>query len=228
MYSPRCFLSVLIFLLCSSSLYAQEPQPGLPPGYAYTPPPRPFLPFYSPALSLQLNAGAFDRNNNAQLRNEGGGSAFGLELGIMPERIISYRVDFMSASTSYDTTVSSSPLGTLDKRMDLTTEAIIFGVRLSYPPEGFLRFHATGGIGYFSNEMTATASRLGIPGEVNDNVSSLGFDAGAGMELNLGNWLFGFDYRRWFTGSANFPTFGVTNADTGGNYIGFGIGWLFF
>lgn len=227
-FFSRCILSAIIFLFFSSSLHAQEPQPE-PPRYVYdyTPVHRPSLPFSSPALSLRLTAGAFDRNNNSELTNEGGGPAFGIELGIVPEKIISYRVDFMSAFTRYDANVASSSLGTIDSRMDLNTEAIICGVRISYPPERVVRFHATAGIGYFRSELTATGSLLGIPGEVNNNSSSLGFDAGAGLELNLGHWLIGLDYRRWFMGTAGFPAFEVSSADIGGNYLGFGIGWLF-
>jgi hypothetical protein len=110
--------------------------------------------------------------------------------------------------------------------MTLDTNAFLFGVRCSYPPRKSYRFHATAGIGYFSSKLSADSSLIGIPGEVSDEDSSFGYDAGGGFEIDQGNWILGVNYRRWFV-NASFPTFGISGADIGGDYLGLSVGWLF-
>lgn len=243
----RWFVSAVVLLVFPTFVFAEEKQPDAPvylhdykpvpaqerqpeaPVYVhdYKPEARTSLPQNTPYLSLRLNAGTFDRNNNSELSHEGGGPAFGLEVGIMPEEVISYRLELMTVSTRYDTNIPPPAWGMIDSRMTLDTNALLFGVRASYPPRRPYRFHATAGIGYFNSKLTATGSTFGFPGEVSDDDSSLGFHAGAGFEVNLGNWVVGVDFRRWFVGTTSFPTFNVTSADIGGDYLGFSVGRVF-
>jgi hypothetical protein len=178
-------------------------------------------------MSLRLNAGNFHTNSNpGKLSNEGGGSAYGFEIGVLPAEILSYRLEFMTASRRYDTTVPPPAFGTISSRMTLDTTALLLGIQGSFPPRKSYRFHAAAGIGYFRSELSASGSTFGVPGEVRDEDSSFGYHAGAGFEVDMGNWVVGVDYRRWFV-NASFSTFGISGADIGGDYLGLSIGWLF-
>ncbi len=250
MLRPLIFLlSILAPLLFSPSAFADEQKKDAPvyvndykpaantsaeepkkdgPVYVgdYKPEAGTTLPADSPFLSLRLNYGTFHTNGNAGLKNPSHGSAGGFEIGILPAEILSFCLDFMYATRSYDTTVSSPPLGNVSTRMDLDTTALLLGARVAYPPRKSYRAHATAGIGYFRSQLWASASLFGIPGDVSEEDSSFGFHAGAGFEAEAGNLVFGVDYRRWFV-NASFPTFGINSADIGGDYFGVSIGWLF-
>lgn len=223
-----CVLSTLILLLLSASAFGEEKQADAPVYvHGYTPDPGTTLPPHTPLLSFRLNAGTFHTNSNpGQLSNEGGGSAFGFELGVLPEELLSYRLEFMSVWRRYDTTIPPPAWGSVSSRMDLDTSAFLLGIRGSIPRRKAYRFHATAGIGYFASELWVSGSLMGMPGEVSKKDSSFGYHAGAGFEFDAGNWVVGVDYRRWFV-NASFSTFGISGADIGGNYLGLGIGRLF-
>ncbi len=184
------------------------------------------VPPNSPVMSLRLNGGTFHTNGNPKLANPSEGSAFGFELDFLPAELFSYRFELIAASRSFDNTEPPPAFGTVSRRMTLDTSAFLFGVRCSYPPRKSYRLYATAGIGYFRSKLSADASLFGIPGEVSDEDSSLGYDAGGGLEADLGNWVLGVNYRRWFV-SASFPTFGISGADIGGDYLGLSVGLLF-
>ncbi len=222
-----CCLSAWVLLLFSASSFAEEPKSDAPVYvHDYRPDEKTALPQNSPFFSLRLNAGTFRTNGNPKLSNGSGGHAFGFEADVLPAELFSYRFEFMIASRTYDTTVPPPAFGTVSGRMTLDTNAFLFGVRCSYPPRKSYRFHATAGIGYFSSKLSAASSLFGIPGEVSDEDASLGYDAGGGFEADLGNWVLGVNYRRWFV-SASFPAFGISGADIGGDYLGLSVGWLF-
>jgi opacity protein-like surface antigen len=222
-----CCLSALIFLLFSASSFAEEPKSDAPVYvHDYKPDTQTTLPQNSPFISLRLNAGTFRTNGNPKLSNQSGGYAFGFEMDVLPAELISYRLELITASRTYDTNIPPPGFGTVSGRMTLDTSALILGVRCSYPPRKSYRLYATAGIGYFKNKLWADSSLFGIPGEVSDEDSSLGYDAGGGVEFDLGNWVLGVNYRRWFV-SASFSTFGISGADIGGDYLGLSVGWLF-
>ncbi len=222
-----CCLPALVLFFFSPFSFAEETKPDAPVYvHDYKPDEKTALPQNSPLFSMRLNAGTFRTNGNPKLSNQSGGYAFGFEADILATELFSYRLEFMSASRTYDTTVHSTGFSTISSRMTLDTNAFLFGVRCSYPPRKSYRFHATAGIGYFSSKLSADSSLFGIPGEVSDEDSSFGYDAGGGFEIDLGNWVLGVNYRRWFV-EASFATFGISGADIGGDYLGLSVGWLF-
>ncbi len=221
-----CLAAGLLFLFPASS-FAEELKSDAPVYVNdYKPDEKTTLPQNSPLFSLRLNAGTFHTNGNPKLSNQSEGYAIGFEADILPAELFSYRLEFMAASRTYDTTVRSTGFSTVSSRMTLDTNAFLFGVRCSYPPRKSYRFYATAGIGYFSSKLSTNSSLFGIPGEVSDTDSTFGYDAGGGVEYDQSNWVLGVNYRRWFV-TASFPTFGISGADIGGDYLGLSVGWLF-
>ncbi len=222
-----CCLSALVFLVFRASSFAEEPKPDAPVYVNdYKTDEKTARPKNSPVFSMRLNGGTFHTNGNPKLTNASEGSAFGFELDFLPAELISYRLELLAASRTYDNTAPPPAFGGVSGRMTLDTSAFLFGVRCSYPPRKSYRLYATAGIGYFKSTLSADASLFGIPGEVSDEDSSIGYDAGGGAEVDLGNWVLGVNYRHWFV-TASFPTFGISGADIGGDYLGLSVGWLF-
>jgi opacity protein-like surface antigen len=222
------FLAAATILIFAAVGSAAESETG-PPVYVHDYKPEALSQPPGPFVSLRLHAGSFDTSKNpGKLEGEGGGFTSGIELGFVPKRTISYHMEFMSTSRRYNTpaTVTPPAFGSISDRMTLDTTALLLGVRAAYPSDRVYRVHATGGIGYFKNTLSASASVFGIPGEISDEDSSFGFHAGVGFEAAFDNWVVGVDYRRWFI-DGSFSSFGISNADIGGNYLGLSVGWYF-
>lgn len=215
-----------LFPRADTSREAEAPQKDeAPPVYVHDYKPAGDGGATGPVLSLRLHLGNFSSNGNPELRDESGGFAYGLEFGFVPKKTLSYRLELFGLSREYDATITGTPLfGTVDTRMGLDTMAILFGVRASYPPKGSFRFHGTGGPGIFFHELSLGGTLLGIPGTWQDETdSSLGLHAGAGVEVDAGDWVLGLDFRRWFV-HGSFGSFGLGSVDLGGNYFGFSFG----
>jgi hypothetical protein len=176
-------------------------------------------------MSVRFSAGEFFANSNSQLKHESTGIAAGLALHLYPKRAVSYRFELIGASRRYDAPVMTQP--TDDPRVSLDTTAMLFGVRLAELTDRPYRFHITGGVGFFKNDMTQTGYNFGLPGVVREqSVTSFGYHAGAGVEIDRGDWVFGLDYEHWFA-QGSLDAFGLHNIDLGGNYVGLNFGRYF-
>lgn len=214
-------IAVIMHLFASAGS-AAESDSG-PPAYTPEAPPRTL----SLNISARLHAGTFQTAETpGKFEGEGGGVTGGIEFGFVPKQTISYRLEIMYANRRFDTPATVTPpvVGSVSNRMTLDTLAVLFGVRASYPPDRTYRVHATGGIGYFNSWLSTSVSRY--PLAVSDRDASLGFHAGVGLEADLGKGLVGVDFRHWFV-DGSFHSFGISNTDIGGNYLGISFGWYF-
>lgn len=186
-----------------------------------------------PFVAFDVSLGNFSPNSSPGLMNESGGFTVGLGLAFVPKRTISYRLEYFSTERKYDTTVTIIPplFYSVDDRMTLATSALLFGLRVSYPGDRSYRFHVDGGIGMFDSSLSLEGWLSFFPFEsvtyLEDKDSSLGYHAGGGIEIDVGRSGFiSLDYRQWFV-HASFPSFGLDNADIGGDCYAFRFGWFF-
>ncbi len=183
----------------------------------------------APAAVLRVHLGQFQPDGNGgKLLKIRDGFGLGIELGIKPKDLISYRIELMSVTREYETPSSATPpvFGTIDNRMYLDTNALLVGIRAAWPKGRSYRLHATAGFGYFATKLTVDSSVAGIPAEISESDSSLGLHAGIGAELDTGTMVIGLEFRHWFV-DGSFSTFGIGSVDLGGNYYGLSAGWYF-
>ncbi|KPJ63569.1 hypothetical protein AMJ44_14275 [candidate division WOR-1 bacterium DG_54_3] len=177
----------------------------------------------------RLYFGSFDGEENlGKLENESGGFTFGGGISVkLPKRKhFSFDLEFWMTERDYDTTIPAPMFSVIDERMTLSTDALLIGVGGFYPPAGRFRVHGTAGIGLYKSVLSVWGSTLGLPGVIEDEEVSLGFHAGGGLEVSIGPYVLGADYRRWYL-EGSFGTFGAHNVDIGGDYIGVTFGLSF-
>lgn len=177
----------------------------------------------------RLYLGAFEGEENPEkLENESGGFTFGggLSIKLPKTKHLSFDLEFWITERDYDTTIPAPSFSVIDERMTLTTGALLFGLRGFYPSGGPFRVYGTGGIGLYKSVLSVWGSTLGLPGTIEDEDMSFGLHAGGGLEVVIGSFFLGADYRHWFL-EGSFGTFGTGNVDIGGDYIGISFGLSF-
>ena len=177
----------------------------------------------------RLYLGSFDGEENpGKLENESGGLTLGggISVRLPKTKYLSFDLEFWMTERDYDTTVPAPAFSVIDERMTLSTGALLFGVRGFYPSGSRFRVYGTAGIGLYKSELSVWGSTFGFPGTIEDDDTSLGFHAGGGLEVGIGSFVLGADYRRWFL-KGSFGTFGADNVDIGGDYIGVSFGLSF-
>jgi len=176
--------------------------------------------------AVRFYLGSFNAEENpGKLENENRSFTLGVGASFkLPKRKhFSFDLEFWWTERDYDTTIQAPLFSTISDRMTLQTMALLFGIRGFYPSDGRFRIYGTGGIGIYKSELSVWGSTLGFPGTIEDGDQSLGLHAGAGLELDVGDWILGVDYRHWIV-EGSFATFGADNVDIGGNYIGISLG----
>lgn len=179
--------------------------------------------------AVRLYVGSFNADGNpGKLEDERHNFTLGIggSFNLPKTDHLSFDLEFWMTQREYDTTVQAPLFGTIDDRMTLNTMAVLLGVRGFYPADSRFRIYGTGGLGMFFSKLTATGQQLGFPGEIEDKDQSMGLHAGGGAEMDLGDWIIGVDYRRWFV-KGSFDKFGASNVDIGGDFIGASIGMHF-
>lgn len=114
--------------------------------------------------------------------------------------------------------------------MYLTTHALLVGARGFYTLGSRFRIYGNGGIGLYWSKLRVSGTettwlQFESP-EIRHRDDSLGFHAGGGLEADMGKWVLGVDYRRWFV-EGDFGKLGADNVDIGGDYIGASLGRSF-
>ena len=175
--------------------------------------------FYLGSFNAEDNPGKLENENRSFTL--GVGASFKLPRG----KHFSFDLEFWWTERDYDTTIQAPLFSTISDRMTLQTMALLFGIRGFYPSDGRFRIYGTGGIGIYKSELSVGES-WGFLGTIEDEDQSLGLHAGAGLELDVGDWILGVDYRHWIV-EGSFATFGADNVDIGGNYIGISLGKRF-
>ncbi len=176
--------------------------------------------------AVRFYLGSFDTEDNpGKLENENHKFTlgFGASFKLPKRKHFSFDLEFWMTERKYDTTIQAPLFSTISDRMTLQTMALLFGIRGFYPSDSRFRIYGTGGIGLYKSELSVWGSTLGFPGTIEDDDHSLGLHAGAGLELDTGDWVLGVDYRHWIV-EGSFGEFGADNVDIGGDYIGISLG----
>lgn len=218
-------LLVMIFVI--TSFAAAETLPTEVP-YLYEMP-QSILPSPKPTFLIRLHLGKFyGEEVSPNLTGEKVGSVAGVEVDLYPMNVISYQLEVMAAKRDHDIPAVVLPPPLLVRFDDayLETDALLVGVRATYPAEQFLRLHATGGVGFFMSKLAITGTMAGLPVEKRISDSSLGFHAGAGIDAAFDKWVLGVEYHHWFI-DGNFDDFDIGDVNLGGDLYTVSIGKIF-
>jgi len=181
---------------------------------------------------LRFNVGSVTvEDSSGPLTNGEGGLAWGMGGTINPlswQENICWDFDYIGIYRTYDnnTSVGGGPFVSVDDKIDIDTNALLFGLRAYYPAKGQARAYVMGGGGFYRNELSIDGSLFGIPGTVEEDTdSSLGFQVGFGVDFgtdDLNNWRISLNFKRVFI-DADFDVLGGGSVDLGGFYFSFGI-----
>lgn len=182
--------------------------------------------FRDDGFKFLVYGGSLLADNEPQLK--GLGNRYSLGLGFSADfarpRFAGFDLELQSLHREFDTPVAAPYWGTIDNKTHIETLSLRFGARLFYPDNGPLRAYASGGLGYTKTTMRVSGTLLGVPGSYEESDTSWTPYIGAGIRYRFDTWSLGFDYRHTEL-KGDFPDFGVTNANIGGDSYMLGIGW---
>jgi hypothetical protein len=124
----------------------------------------------------------------------------------------------------------SSPWVITSDYVNLETKVLLLGARVLMAPLPRLRIYGSASACLYFSSLSQTTVLVFLPfapGEAEERDTTFGCQAGAGVELDLGRWVFSLDYRRWIATEA-LSSLGAEEADLGGNFIGLGVGTYLF
>lgn len=158
----------------------------------------------------------------------GVGNPYSLGLGFSTDlarpRYTALDLELLALSREFDTPIAGSYWGTIDNKTHIDTISFRLGARLFYPERSPLSVYASGGLGYYKTTMRVSGTLLGIPGSYEESDTSWQPYYGAGIRYHFSDWSLGFDYRHTEL-KGDFPDFGITDADIGGDSYMLGVGW---
>jgi opacity protein-like surface antigen len=167
---------------------------------------------------LSGGLGGFAEESNPQLANQDGDFGLTISGGYRLSPYVALEADALLTHQDFDTpaTIPAPFLGTVDSRADLYTNGI--GVLVKFIlPLNRLELYAGAGLGAYVTTLRVEGTVLGVPAELEDDDTDVGYQVLAGADLFVSRYVsVGLEYRR-FKLDANFGALVPGKLDVGGD-----------
>jgi hypothetical protein len=196
------------------------------PGSAQTTPPG----FVRGTLAVRAHVGVSASEASPVLPglDDGLPGSVGLTVWPRPSWLVAVDLGWIGWSRSFPTEDATNlgALLTVNDRVDLGTNAVTAGLRLSLPPGALVRPYAAAGLGWIHHKAQLDGSLFFIPGTVAESTSTdWTFYWGGGIDTRFGSWGVSLDYRRLDTTASFGGPFDIPSVDLGGSSFFVGASW---
>ncbi len=153
---------------------------------------------------------------------------FGVTAASKPSWPVTLDLTWTAWSRSFPTEDAPSlgPLLTVNDRVDLLTNAVTAGLRVSLPPTAPVRVYAAAGLGWVHHKAKLDGSLFFIPGTVAESASTDWTTYwGGGVDTRFDAWGASLDFRRMDTSASFGEPFDIPKVDLGGSIFSVGVSW---
>lgn len=167
---------------------------------------------------LSGGLGGYAEESNPQLANQDGDFGLAISGGYRLSPHVAIEADAMLTHQDFDTptTIPAPFLGTVDSRSDLYTNGLGVLAKFILPLDR-VELYAGAGIGFYATTLRVEGTVLGVPAELEDDDTDVGYQAVAGADFFVSRHVsVGFEYRR-FKLDANFGALIPGTLDMGGD-----------
>lgn len=162
--------------------------------------------------------GGYAEESNPQLANQDGDFGLAISGGYRLSPYVAIEADAVLVHQDFDTptTIPAPFLGTVDSRADLYTNGLGVLAKFILPLDR-VELYAGAGIGVYATTLRVEGTVLGVPTELEDDDTDVGYQAVAGADFFVSRHVsVGFEYRR-FKLDANFGALIPGTLDMGGD-----------